>query len=107
MEAQRLHNDALVIDTHNDLVLLIDHNDRRFRRQTFKEFWLPQLRSGGVNVQVLPICIEEQFQSEGALRRTLLLVERLHEIAAQHSEDVTICYTADDIDQTVAAGRIA
>lgn len=107
MNARSLHEDALVIDTHNDLVLLVDHYDRRHQPNHFKEFWLPQLRSGGVNVQVLPICIEEQFQSEGALRRTLLLVERLHELAAQHSDDVAICCTADEIDQAVAAGKIA
>ena len=107
MEARRLHEDALVIDTHNDIILLVDHHDRRYRRQSFGEFWLPQLRAGSVNVQVLPICIEEQFQSEGALRRTLLLVERLYEIAAQHSDDVVICRTADDIDRAVADGKIA
>ncbi|GAF47523.1 dipeptidase [Rhodococcus wratislaviensis] len=107
MEARRLHDEAIVVDTHNDLILLIDHNDRRHRRQNFGEFWLPQLRAGGVNVQVLPICIEEQFQSEGALRRTLLLVERLYEIAAQHRDDVEICGTAEDIDRAVSAGRIA
>ena len=107
MDARSLHQDAIVADTHNDLILLVDHFDRRLQPDHFATFWLPQLRAGGVNVQVLPICIEEPFQSEGALRRTLLLIERLHELAEQHSDAVTMCYTGADIDAAVGEGKIA
>ncbi len=107
MDARALHDDAVVVDTHNDLILLVDHFDRRGERQHFEEFWLPQLRSGGVDVQVLPICLEEQFQSEGGLRRTLLLVERIYELAEEHAGEVAICLTGADVDAAVAAGKIA
>ncbi|MFI6289900.1 dipeptidase [Streptomyces sp. NPDC051018] len=107
MDARTLHQDATVVDTHNDLILLVDHYDQRYQRRHFAEYWLPQLRAGGVDVQVLPICIEEQFQSEGALRRTLLLIERIHELAAENSGEVAVCLTAADIDTATAAGKIA
>jgi membrane dipeptidase len=107
IEPHRLHGDAIVVDTHNDLILLVDHFDRRDQRDHFAQFWLPELRAGGVDVQVLPICIEDQFQSEGALRRTLLLVERIHELAAEHSDDVAVCLTGADVDAATASGRIA
>ena len=68
-DARTLHHDAVVADTHNDLILLVDHFDQREQRTHFADFWLPELRAGGVDVQVLPICLEEQFQSEGGLRR--------------------------------------
>ncbi|TCO59621.1 dipeptidase [Actinocrispum wychmicini] len=102
-----LHTDAVVVDTHNDLILLVDHFDRRHQRDHFAQFWLPELRAGGVDVQVLPICIDLEFQSEGALRRTLLLVERIHELAAEHSDDVAVCLTGADVDAATASGRIA
>jgi membrane dipeptidase len=102
-----LHHDAVVVDTHNDLILLVDHFDRRQRPGHFADYWLPQLRAGGVDVQVLPICLEEQFQSEGGLRRTLLLVERIHELAAAHADDVALCLTGADVDAAIDAGRIA
>ncbi|WP_329477652.1 dipeptidase [Kribbella sp. NBC_01484] len=102
-----LHDDAVVVDTHNDLIVLVDHFDRRDQPDHFARFWLPELRAGGVDVQVLPICIEEQFQSEGALRRTLLLVERIHQLAAEHSDDVALCLTGADIDAATSSGRIA
>ena len=102
-----IHAAAQVVDLHNDLILLVDHFDHRSRPDYFAEFWLPELRSGGVDVQVLPICIEDQFQSEGALRRTLLLVERIHALAAQHDDEVALCLTGADVDAATAAGRIA
>jgi membrane dipeptidase len=101
-----LHHEARVVDLHNDLILLVDHFDRRGQPGYFAEFWLPELQSGGVDVQVLPVWIDEQFQSEGALRRTLLLVERIHRLVDEHHQ-LQLCLTGADIDAATAAGRIA
>ncbi len=106
-DQHRLHHDAIVVDTHNDLILLVDHFDRREQRDHFGQFWLPELRAGGVDVQVLPVWIDEQFQSEGALRRTLLLIERIHELASEYSADVAVCLTGADIDAATSSGKIA
>lgn len=102
-----LHDEAVVVDCHNDLILLVDHWDRRGNREHFKEFWLPELRAGGVDVQVLPICVEEQFQSEGGLRRTLLLIERIHRLAEEHLDDVAVCLSTAGIDAAISDGKIA
>ncbi|HTW97206.1 MAG TPA: membrane dipeptidase [Acidimicrobiales bacterium] len=107
MDANALHHDAVVADTHNDLILLVDHHDRAGDRGSFGSFWLPQLRAGGVDVQVLPIFLASEYQSEGGLRRTLLLVERIYELAAEHAGDVALCLTGSDVDAAVASGRIA
>jgi membrane dipeptidase len=103
----QLHQAATVVDCHNDLILLVDHFDHRMQPNHFKDYWLPELRAGGVDVQVLPICLEEQFQTEGGLRRTLLLVERIHQLAAEHPDDVAVCLTGEDVDAATAAGKIA
>lgn len=107
MDALQLHQDATVVDTHNDLILLVDHFDRKFQRNHFGDFWIPQLHAGGVDVQVLPICIEDWHQSEGALRRTLLLIERIHDLASQYAEDVAVCLTGAEVDAATADGKIA
>jgi membrane dipeptidase len=106
MDALELHRSATVVDTHNDLILLVDHFDKREQPNHFAEFWLPELRAGGVDVQVLPIYLDEQFQSEGGLRRTLLLVERIYRLADEHPDDVAVCLTGADVDAATAAGRI-
>ncbi|MFI9837509.1 dipeptidase [Nonomuraea sp. NPDC051941] len=100
------NDEAVIVDLHNDLILLVDHFDHRGRPEHFSEFWLPELRAGGVNVQVLPVFVEAQFQSEGALRRTLLLIERIHRLASRHPE-VAVCLTGAEITAAVSAGRIA
>ncbi|WP_419999964.1 dipeptidase [Streptomyces boninensis] len=105
--ATALHDEALVADLHNDLILLVDHFDRRGRTDYFGDFWLPELRAGGVNVQVLPVYIDEQFQSEGALRRTLLLIERIHRLAEQYPEHLAVCRTGADVGRATAAGQVA
>lgn len=107
MDPLALHHDAVVADCHNDLILLVDHFDQRRQPGHFRDFWLPELRAGGVDVQVLPICLEESYQSEGGLRRTLLLVERIHRLAAEHADDVAVCLTGAEVDAAVASGRIA
>ncbi|MFN2538604.1 MAG: dipeptidase [Mycobacteriales bacterium] len=107
MDALQLHKVATVVDTHNDLILLVDHFDQRQKPNHFGDFWLPELRAGGVDVQVLPICIEEPFQSEGALRRTLLLIERIHRLVQEHPGDVALCLDGADIDTATTAGKIA
>ena len=103
----QLHHDATVVDCHNDLILLVDHFDHRMQPDHFADFWLPELRAGGVDVQVLPICLEEPFQTEGGLRRTLLLAERIHRLAEEHPDDVAVCLTGEDVDAATAAGKIA
>jgi membrane dipeptidase len=94
-------------DAHNDLLLGVLHQLERGYSDPFGDFWLPQLRAGGVVLQVLPIYTEEQFIGEGALRRALLLIETARRMAATHSADVAICETGPQIRQAIDAGKIA
>lgn len=96
-----------VADAHNDLLLGVLHLEERGHADPFGEFWLPQLRAGGVVLQVLPLYTEEQFTAEGALRRALLLLEAARRLAARHPADVAICETGPQIEAAIASGRIA
>ena len=96
-----------IADCHNDLLLACRHRRERGVADPFGDDWLPGLRAGGVVFQVLPIFTEEQFIGEGALRRTLEILELSREIAALHHRDVGIVETADDVDAVVGDGRIA
>lgn len=96
-----------IADCHNDLLLACQHRRERGVSDPFGDDWLPGLQSGGVALQVLPIFTEEQFIGEGALRRTLEILELSREIAALHSHDVGIVETAGDLEAILADGRIA
>lgn len=94
-------------DCHNDLLIGCLHQRERGVADPFGDFWLGQLRDGGVVLQVLPVYIEEQFVGEGALRRSLMLLEEAYRIQEAHPADVAICTRGSDIEDAIASGRIA
>jgi len=102
-----LHLDAVVVDCHDDLpVMLMDWHRRLGDSEYFAREAIPLLRDGGVDVQVLPVYLDPEL-AESGLRRSILLLEWLHEAAARSADDVSICGTGADIDAALAAGKIA
>jgi membrane dipeptidase len=104
---RELHDRAVVVDCHNDLLLLVAHHREKGRPDYFREHWIPELRRGGVDVQVLPIFIDDEYRPDGGLRRSLLLIEYLYEEVEKNASEVALCLTGAEIDAAVAAGKIA
>jgi len=102
-----LHRDALVADAHNDLLMLVARRPKATWAQYFREGWIPQLREGGIDVQVLPVFIDDEFRPEGALRETLRMIEAAHRIAEANADEVALCTAPADIAAAIAAGKIA
>ncbi|MEU5401261.1 membrane dipeptidase [Streptomyces sp. NPDC005963] len=102
-----LHRRAVVADLHNDLLCAVVARPVDQWAEFFRERWLPQLRAGGVNVQALPVFVEDQFRPEGALRRTLRMIEAAHRLAEGNADAVALCGDGDQIDRALAEGRIA
>jgi membrane dipeptidase len=96
-----------VADCHNDLLMAVRHLRERGHTDPFGDFWLGQLREGGVILQVLPVCTEEQFAGEGALRRSLLMIEDAYHLADLHRADVSVVRTRAELTDTIGQGRIA
>ncbi|GAB2963340.1 dipeptidase [Amycolatopsis acidiphila] len=96
-----------IADCHDDLLMAVRHLRERGHADPFGDFWLPQLREGGVALQVLPVYTEEQFVGEAALRRCLLMLEEARHLANLHTADVAIVETADELARVQAHGKIA
>lgn len=107
MDHLQLHHDAVVVDTHDDLLMLTARRPKARQAEYFRTDWLPQLRAGGVDVQVLPVFIDDEYRPEGALRQTLKMVESGWTIAEGNPDHVAVCLTGVDIDAALASGRIA
>ena len=105
--AAALHEESIVVDTHNDLLMLCVRRKPSEQGAYFRDVWLPRLRAGGVNIQVLPVFIDDEFRPEGALRQTLRMLEAGWRIAAENPDAVRICLTGADIDAALADGLIA
>ena len=100
-------SELFVADCHNDLVLLVDHHRAEGDPDYFRTSFIPQLRAGGVGLQVAPIFVDPEYSPEGALRRSLWLTELLLEEIEKNSDEVMLCLTGGDIDTAVNDGKIA
>ncbi len=107
MTPDRLHADAVVLDAHDDLLMLVARRPPEAWVGYFRDHWLPQLRAGGIDVQVLAVFIDDEFRPEGALRETLRMVEAAHRIAEGLPDDVALCTDGAELDAALASGRIA
>ncbi|HYU65113.1 MAG TPA: membrane dipeptidase, partial [Jatrophihabitantaceae bacterium] len=95
---RRVHDDAIVVDTHNDLLCSVVLKPVDRWGAYFREQWLPQLIAGGVDVQVLPVWIDESYRPERALRQTLRMIEAAHRIAEGNADRVGLCLDAREIE---------
>ncbi|MBB4916402.1 dipeptidase [Streptosporangium saharense] len=102
-----LHRDAVVADTHNDLLMAVTARPPHRWASFFRERWLPQLHDGGVNLQVLPVFIDDRHRPEGALRETLRMIECAHTLAEGNPDHVRLCLDGTQIDHTLAERKIA
>jgi membrane dipeptidase len=103
----QLHRDAVVADTHNDLLMAVVKRPPERWAEFFRGQWLPQLRDGGVDVQVLPVYIEDDYRPEGALRQTLRMIEAARRIADGNADEVTLCLDGGDLEAALGDGRLA
>lgn len=106
-DAEALHRSSVVADTHNDLLMGVVARPARRWSPFFRGRWLPQLRAGGVDVQVLPVWVDATTRPEGALRDTLRMIEAAHRIAEGSPNEVALCLNGTDIDAALDGGRIA
>lgn len=104
-DAARLHTDAVVVDCHNDLVLTLA-SPGLGARGTLRDRWIPELRAGGVDVQVCPLYTPPQIP-EAQLRQTLQQLSALNREARANADEVALCRHGAEIDAAVAAGKIA
>lgn len=107
MTWQETHQRAIVADTHNDLLNAVVLRPVHRWGAFFRERWLPQLREGSVNIQVLPVWIDLTHGSENALRQTVRMIESGYRAIEANSDDVALCLNGADVDAALDSGRIA
>jgi len=99
--------ETAVVDTHNDLLMLVSRRPPNDQAAYFRDHWLPQLSAGGVEVQVLPVFVDDEYRPEGALRQSLRMIQAAHRVATANADVVALCGTGREIDRAVESGRVA
>ncbi|HKC18049.1 MAG TPA: membrane dipeptidase, partial [Candidatus Dormibacteraeota bacterium] len=75
-------------------------------RGTLEHRWIPELRAGGVDVQVTPIYVGNELP-EAALRSSLFQLQRVLDEVDANADAISICVDGSQIDATLRSGRIA
>ena len=95
-----------IVDAHNDLALAVGQPDLLGLRASLHERWIPELKRGGIAVQIAAIYVSPEIP-EAALRTSLLLLQRLWDEVEATRSQAAICLNGEDIDQALGAGKIA
>jgi membrane dipeptidase len=92
-----LASDLWIADAHVDLLLELAWRRGREEENPFGRGWLPQLRGGGVRLQVCPIYVEGDLVPDGAMRAALSLAAAFH-AAVRENDDVLQIASFGDLD---------
>ena len=118
-KAMKIHQSAIVIDTHNDVTsaILDDGFDMgqsgivNGRIKTHTD--IARLKAGGMGAQFFAVYVGKDFVNKkaeeggGAARRALDMIGVVDDQVAKHPETFEMAYTVDDIRRIRKAGKIA
>jgi membrane dipeptidase len=106
LDALELHRQTTVVDAHHDLLMLVAFEHAKGNTDTFRNRWIPEMREGGIDVQILPVFVSEE-SPESVLRKALQMVDALHVEVEKNPDDVKLCLTRSDLDYALDKNKIA
>src|SRR5690625_4973896 len=106
-EAEALHADAVVIDTHCDTLGRVLEGQRRLgERSRLGQFDLVRAREGGLTAEVMATFVSEERQGYG-IRQSLDFIDTLYEELGAFSELARLAISSRDIREAKKAGETA
>ena len=106
--AGKLHEHAVVIDTHCDTTqLLMDTSWDLATRHDDGHVDLPRLREGGFDAVFLAVFAPGPLEPGEGAAAAHRQIKRIREIIARHADQVVAARTADDIRRAADQGKIA
>ncbi len=108
--AERIHREALVIDTHSDTTWRFMREDWDFAaRHDDGHMDLPRMRQGGIDAQFFAVCkAASHAQGEtDLLKQTLDMIDGVHCAVRRYPDDLALATTADEVRTAVSEGKIA
>jgi membrane dipeptidase len=108
-EARRVHEAAIVIDTHADTTqrLVAPGRFDIGVRHTDGSVDIPRMREGGLGAQFFSIWVPSEVVGPAAVKRGLQQIDAVREAVRTHSGDLVLATTAEGIRQAHAQHRIA
>ncbi len=117
VDYRRLHEEAVVVDTHCDTLLRVLGRSfvpgmkrdayRLTNRNEEGHLDFPRMREGGVDVQFFAAYIEPIYKPDRSLKRTLQIFDAFFTEMEANADQVKIIKKAADIRQAQAEGKLA
>lgn len=107
--AARLHQEAIVIDTHIDTPQrLLDEDFDMGPRDPKGHIDIPRMREGGLDAGFMSIYVDmRRYQGEAATKRALQLIDTVYAQVARHPDQLILATSAQDIRRAHREGKIA
>ncbi|MGH9803850.1 MAG: dipeptidase [Candidatus Acidiferrales bacterium] len=106
--ADRLHRQAIVIDTHIDTPMrLFDEDFDMGPRDANGHIDIPRMREGGLDAAFFSIWVDPRKYQSGAAKRSLDLIATVYEQVERHPRDLVLARTAADVRRAHRQGKIA
>jgi membrane dipeptidase len=106
--AKRLHFSSLVIDTHDDTTQrFLDGDFDLGARNALGSIDIPRMKEGGLRAIFFSIWVPSKVTGTEAVRRGHAQIDAVREQVREHSNDLVLATTADDIREAHKQGKIA
>jgi len=106
-KAKQLHQEMLVVDAHHDIPMDVLHRRTLGESGVLSGPWGKMLRTGGINVQLLPIFLEDEFLPELGLRQLLQHAEAVISDLEEDNSVMQLATSVSEIDDALAENKIA
>lgn len=108
-EARRLHDSAIVIDTHVDTVVRWIDLDEDLGTETGNGYMdLPLMKQGNLTASFFACCVGFHHVAEGtAIRRCLDMIDGVKEICSAYPDEIEVALSAQDVRRIAGAGKRA
>ncbi|HWR49595.1 MAG TPA: membrane dipeptidase [Bryobacteraceae bacterium] len=109
--AERVHQEAIVIDTHNDITsAMLDEGFDLAKLHTDgkSETDIPRMRKGGVDAEFFAIYVAAEYAKKGgSARRALEMIDALTEAVRRNPDSLELATTAAGIRRIAKSGKIS
>lgn len=107
-DAKRIHEEALVIDTHSDFLYRADLDGSALTDEPpLAQTTLGKLEQGGVDAQFFSVWVPPAYEKYGYARKTLELIDDFYHEIGKSPKRIEMARTVADIKRIAESGKVA
>ena len=107
-DAKRIHEEALVIDTHSDFLYRADLDGSALTDEPpLAQTTLGKLEQGGVDAQFFSVWVPPAYERYGYARKTLELIDDFYREIGKSPKRIEMARTVADIKRIAESGKVA